>query len=42
MTRTYRHIKEYENEIISLKEEGYTKREIEISIQANTQLHNTI
>lgn len=28
MSRDYRHIKGYEDEILKLKEEGYTKREI--------------
>ena len=28
MPRSYRHIKEYEKEILELKEQGYTKREI--------------
>ncbi len=28
MTRSYRHIQEYEKEIIELKSKGYTKREI--------------
>ena len=28
MPREYRHIQEYEKEILRLKEEGYTKREI--------------
>ena len=28
MPRSYRHIKEYEREILELKEQGYTKREI--------------
>ena len=28
MAREYRHIKQYEKEILQLKEEGYTKREI--------------
>ncbi len=28
MPRSYRHIKEYETEILNLKEQGYTKREI--------------
>ena len=28
MARSYRHIKEYEREILKLKEEGYTQREI--------------
>ena len=28
MPRSYRHVKEYEVEIIQLKEQGYTKREI--------------
>ena len=28
MPRSYRHIKEYEEEILRLKEEGYTQREI--------------
>ena len=27
MPRSYRHIKEYENEILELKTQGYTKRE---------------
>ena len=28
MPRSYRHVKEYEAEILQLKEQGYTKREI--------------
>ncbi len=28
MPRSYRHIKEYEKEILELKEKGYTKKEI--------------
>ena len=28
MSRSYQHIKEYEREILELKEQGYTKREI--------------
>ena len=28
MPRNYRHIKEYERDILELKEQGYTKREI--------------
>ena len=28
MPRSYRHIKEYELEILELKKQGYTKREI--------------
>ena len=34
MSRTYRHIKEYEKEIMRLKEEGVIEREIPIWVVA--------
>ena len=43
MSRGYRHIKEYEAEILRLKEQGYTKREIgEKHRVAYEQTHNFI
>jgi hypothetical protein len=34
MSRTYRHIKEYEKEIMRLKEEGVIEREIPLKVVA--------
>ena len=43
MPRSYRHIKEYETEILSLKEQGYTKREIGEKLGFSyDQIHNFI
>ena len=43
MARGYRHIQEYEEEILRLKEEGRTKREIgEILGFTKEQIHNFI
>ena len=43
MPRSYQHIKEYEKEILSLKEEGYTKREIGEKLGFSyEQVHNFI
>ncbi len=43
MPRRYRHIKEYEKEILELKEQGYTKREIGGKLGfPKEQLHNFI
>lgn len=41
MPREYRHIKEYEAEIIKLKEQGYTKREMGEKLGfSKDQIHN--
>ena len=43
MSRSYRRIKEYETEILKLKEEGYTKREIGEKFGfTKEQIHNFI
>ena len=43
MPRSYRHIKEYEKEILRLKEEGKTKREIGEKLGFSIeQIHNFI
>ena len=43
MPRNYRHIKEYEKEILKLKEEGLTKREIGDKLGFSyEQIHNFI
>ena len=43
MPRNYRHIQEYEKEILKLKEEGYTKREIGEKLGFSyEQIHNFI
>ena len=43
MPRNYRHIKEYEKEILKLKEEGFTKREIGDKLGFSyEQIHNFI
>ncbi len=43
MSRSYRHIKEYEAEIFKLREEGYTKREIGEKFGfTKEQIHNFI
>ncbi len=43
MSRSYRHIKEYEKEIFSLKEQGFTKREIGERLGFSIeQIHNFI
>ena len=43
MPRSYRHIKEYEKEILSLKEKGLTKREIGEKLGFSyDQIHNFI
>ena len=43
MPRGYRHIKEYETEIFSLKEQGYTKREIGEKLGFSyEQIHNFV
>ena len=43
MARNYRHIKEYEKEILKLKEEGFTKREIGDKLGFSfEQIHNFI
>ena len=43
MPRNYRHIKEYEKEILKLKEEGLTKREIGNKLGFSyEQIHNFI
>ena len=43
MPRSYRHIKEYEREILELKEQGYTKREIGEKLGFTyEQVHNFI
>ena len=43
MARSYRHIEEYEEEILRLKEEGKTKREIgELLGFTKKQIHNFI
>ena len=36
MPRSYRYIKEYESEILELKSQGYTKREIGKNIDSHT------
>ncbi len=41
MPRSYRHIKEYEKEILELKEQGLTKREIGNKLGfSKDQIHN--
>ena len=41
MARSYRHIKEYETEILQLKEQGYTRREIGEQLGfSKDQIHN--
>ena len=41
MSRSYRHIKEYEKEILQLKEQGLTKKEIGIKLGFNKdRIHN--
>ena len=43
MPREYRHIKAYEKEILELKEQGYTKREIGERFDLSyEQVHNFI
>ena len=43
MSREYRHIKEYEKEILELKEQGITKREIGAKLGFSLeQVHNFI
>ena len=43
MPRNYRHIKEYEKEILEMKEEGFTKREIGDKLGFSfEQIHNFI
>ena len=43
MARSYRHIKKYEKEILKLKEQGYTKREIGEKFGfTKEQIHNFI
>ncbi len=43
MARNYRHIKEYEKEILKLKEKGFTKREIGDKLGFSfEQIHNFI
>ena len=43
MPRSYRHIQQYEKEILRLREEGYTKREIGEKLGFSTeQIHNFI
>ena len=43
MAREYRHIQQYANEILRLKEAGYTKREIGEKLGFSTeQIHNFI
>lgn len=43
MTRSYRHIQEYEKEIIELKSKGYTKREIShTSLQSKGALFSIV
>ena len=43
MTRSYRHIKEYEKEILDLKEQGYTLKEIGKKFgYTREQVHNFI
>ena len=43
MARNYRHIQEYEREILSLKEQGKTKREIANQLGfTKEQIHNFI
>ena len=41
MPRNYKHIQQYEKEILKLKEEGYTKREIGEKLELSfEQIHN--
>ena len=41
MPRSYRHIKDYENEILKLKEKGFTKKEIGHQLGfSKDQIHN--
>ena len=43
MPRSYRHIQEYEKEILKMKEEGFTKREIGEKLGFSIeQIHNFI
>ena len=43
MPRSYRHMKEYEKEILELKDQGYTKREIGETLGfTKEQIHNFI
>ena len=43
MSRSYRHIKEYETEIFKLRDEGYTRREIGEKFGfTKEQIHNFI
>ena len=43
MSRSYRHIKEYEAEILKLRKQGYTKREIGEKFGfTKEQIHNFI
>ena len=43
MSRNYQHIKEYEKEILSMKEQGFTKREIGERLGFSIeQIHNFI